>query len=90
MGIMLASTSLQGVRALKGVGAGNLQFPAVTSLRANDQDTPVPGAIGEDMFDKRNYVPLYLWIAGVVRLHDDCHISESTPSGDGERWRSQS
>src|SRR5947207_2056735 len=33
------------------------------------------------MFDKRNHVPLYLWIAGVVRLDDDCHSPESTPSG---------
>ena len=82
--IVLSGSSFQGIRAFECIGPENLHLPAVTSLRADDHNPPIPGPVRKHMLDDRSRVPLQLRIAGVMHL-DGCWHSASLRWSDDHR-----
>jgi hypothetical protein len=78
---VLAQGALQSVRALEGIGAGNLHLPAVASFRTQDHDPPVTRAVRHDVLDPCDQVALQGRVAGVLGFDRYWHTESLRHSG---------
>ena len=66
---MLASRTLQRIAAFETIRAGNVHFPSVIRLRADNRNSPIAEPIGQHMFDDRSNLCLQTRISRVLHFH---------------------
>ena len=70
---MLPEVAFESVRALECIGTRDPHFPSIVGLRAENDNPPIAGTVGEDVLDSSHDIPPSLRATGVVHFDHNGH-----------------